>query len=510
MTTRSWIPAAAAAALATCSSPSTPPPADAGTDDAGSDDGSTDAGPLPAIVIEAPPAPPIGVPFPVVISTADGEPRSFGVTLEAAGELRDVMLYRGRGSASLVADGPGPLTLSARAGATEATMTVVPAERPRRSGSGDLKGANLEWNETSDIHLTADVLVSLESTLTIAAGTRILVDERVSLIVHGGVVAEGTAANPIVVTRAGSEPWGGLRVGAFARLDHVWFLAGGGDRSRAFGHSASQPVIFAEGGSLEMTGGGVIDSPGKALGADGAEVTLTDVLVSRCDTGGQMNDSRVTIRSSHFLEMPDSDGIADDDDNDGIYLEGVFTRAGRELSSLIEDTVFAAGEDDAIDHNGALLTVERAWIEGFAHEGLAASGSGEVTIQGSVIRYCGQGIEAGYGSPAVRVEHSLVTGCGSGLRYGDEYDWAVEGTLDVTGTIAVGNVRNVYDWVDAQGGPSDGAVTITCSFVDDPAWNDEGGNLAGVPTWDTNGCLEPDSPGSGAACDGTDVGPRCE
>ncbi|MBI2894373.1 MAG: right-handed parallel beta-helix repeat-containing protein [Deltaproteobacteria bacterium] len=489
--------------LAACSS------GDPAAPDASVDDGGDDAGSPVAVVIEAPAAPPIGAPFPVVIATADGAPRTLQVMLDAAGVSEQVTVYRGRGSSSLVADAAEPLTLWAGG----ETVTVTPVERPRRDLSGELEGADTEWDETRDVRLTADAAVPAGATLTIAAGTRILAVGRVSLTILGSLVARGTTQSPIIVTRAGAEPWGGLRLGrgANASLEHVWFLAGGGDVSLAFGHSASQPVVFAgAGASLEMTGGGVLDSPGKAFGADRAEVTLAGVLVSRCDTGGQLDDSLVTIRASHFLEIPDADGVAEDDDNDGIYLSGALERDGEEQTSTIRDTVFAGGEDDAIDHNGALLVVERAWIEGFAHEGIAASGSRSVTIADSVIRDCGQGIEAGYGSPSVRVEHSLVTGCETGLRYGDDYDWSVEGRLEVSGTIAAGNERNVYNWVNVLGGPVDGAVTIACSMVDDPAWDDRDGNLPGTPRWDAGGCLEPGSPGGGAACDGLDVGPRCE
>lgn len=61
---------------------------------------------------------------------------------------------------------------------------------------------------------------------------------------------------------------------------------------------------------------------------------------------------------------------------------------------------------------GATVTVHRTVIDGWAHEGVAASGGGGgsqtadqdvvlVLVKDSLIRACGQGIEAGYGYPQV-------------------------------------------------------------------------------------------------------------
>jgi hypothetical protein len=505
--------AAAIAPLAAC-----------GDSASGSSDGGTDAAPAPdAAPVEvplrlfAPPSPPIGAPFPIAISTADGSPASGIVTLQIGegGPTQTVALHRGRGSASAVASAAAPLLLSARAPGGEATLIVHPVTRPTRDLSGTLAGDDLLWRNDSDIHLTGETTVPLGATLDIAPGTRVLIDPRISLTVNGSLTALGSeedpSPSPILFTRAGDGPWGGIRLfaGATADLAGTWFLAGGGNDSLPFGHSASQPVLYAEGGAITMRRGGVIDSPGKAFGTAGARISLDGVLVSRCDTGGQLDDSLVAIEHSHFLEIPDADGVIADDDNDGIYIKGAFLLDGVPQPSVVRDSVFAVGEDDAIDHNEAALTIDRVWIEGFAHEGVAASEGRTVTITDSVIRDCDQGVEAGYGDPAVTVEHTLITGCNNGLRYGDSYDWEVAGSLTATGVIAVGNGHNVWNFVNTVGGPVEGAIAIECSMVDDPAWDGRDGNLSGIPDTTAEGCLAAGSPGAGAACDGSDVGPRC-
>ena len=315
----------------------------------------------------------------------------------------------------------------------------------------------------------------------------------------------------MVFASAGEQPWGGVRVlpGGSALIEHAWLGGGGGDSSRAFGHSDSQPVLWAERATVELRGGGIVDNVGKALGSDEARLTVRDALISRCDTGGQLNSTELLMERSHVLEMPDADGRFDDDDNDGIYLLSALAEAdGTIAPSIIRDSVFARGEDDAIDHNNAVVRIERVWIEGFRHEGLAASSGNSATIVDSVVRDCGQGIEAGYGTPTVEVDHCLLTGNDVGLRFGDSYDRDTNGTLSVRNTIAYGNRTNVRNYVNQIGGPLEGALTITCSLVDDPAYDEADGNLPGAPEGDllASGCAI--GPAAAAECDQPVPGPR--
>lgn len=464
---------------------------------------------VPALEIRTVAEPPVGSPFPVVVASADGSPFWGAVAFSVDGEPRALSLYRGLGSASTIADAPGPVRLEAGGAVRE----VVAATRAQRDLAGTLSEDDLVWDATADVRVTATTAVPVGAVLEIGAGARILVDAGVSIEVRGRVEVSGTEEEPVLFTRAGDAAWGGLRLleGGTARLEHTWFLAGGGDAALAFGHSSSQPVVFADGGELSMSGGGVIDAPGKAFGSRDAVVSLADVLVSRCDTGGEHVRSEVLIDRCWFLEMPDADGVLDDDDNDGTYLTGVLVVDGEEQLSRVVDSVFAVGEDDGIDHNDALVEVERTWFRGFAHEGVAASGGHSIRVSDSVVQSCEQGIEAGYGAPEVVVDHCLITGCDVGLRYGDSYDWEVSGTLEVKSSIAVGNQDNVHNFVNLLDGPAPDAVSISCSMVDDAEWDGVDGNLAGAPTWGEDGCLVPGSPGEGAACDGGDLGPlTCE
>lgn len=498
---------------------------DAASSDAAADaaaDGGASADPCaePATIahalrIEAPAEPPPGLPFTVAVSTASGAPVSADATLcldgAAAAELH---LYRGRGSAALSLPTTGEVTVRvAAAGDAFGERVLRVVERPSRTVSGTLGDAELSWPPSADVVVEGDLVVPVGSTLVIEAGTRVLLAENAALQIDGALRVRGSADDPVLFTRAGEPAWGGIRVsaGGSAELEHAWLTAGGGDDTRAFGHSNSQPVLFASESRLTMTGGGVVDNVGKAFGAELARVRLDGVLVSRCDTGGQLNASDVLLQNAHVLELPDADGRLDDDDNDGIYLSAVMLdAAGAPVESIIRDTVFALGEDDAIDHNNAQLRVERVWIEGFTHEGVAGSTGHRVLVRDSVVRGCEQGIEAGYGAPEVVVEHCLVTDNDVGLRFGDSYDDETTGTLTVSHTISLGNrSAEVRNHVNMIGGPSEGAIAIACSMVGGGEASTENGNAAGEPAGDyrTRGCAtgpDMDAPG----CDGTPPGPR--
>jgi len=460
--------------------------------------------PGPDVTVVAPVAP-VDAPFPVLL-TAD-TPLTATVTVALAGTEREVRLYRGRGSFVARADAAGalPLTLNG------APLTPLTAEaRPTRELSGALSGDELSWSAAADILVTGDVSVAAGDTLTIGAGTRVLVADAVNVEVSGAVKSLGTGAEPVLLTASG-DAWGGLRLlpGAVGELDETWLVAGGGDDAKRFGHSDSQPVVWVDAARLTMRGGGILDGPGKAFGSRDADITLGGVRVARCDTGGELENTMLVAERLHVSEIPDGDGVADDDDNDGVYLRGARIVAGEAAESVLRDCVFAVGEDDGIDHNEALVRVERAWIEGFRHEGVAASNGRRITIVDSVVKGCEQGIEAGYGAPEVVVERCIVTGNGVGVRFGDSYDWGDDGTLSVTASVVYGNVADVRNFSRALDGPKPEAVTVSCSVVGDPTWVDVSGNVAGPPEgrW-TDGCAT--GPALSAdSCPGLSVGPTC-
>lgn len=503
MTARARLAAALALACSACAAGPVAPAAD-GRDGAALDAPPPldSAAPPPAFALHAPtPAP--GAPWPLVLSAA--EPLTATVTLRVGDADHAVRLYRGRGSVTVRAGAEGPVAIAVD-GAPLAALEVV--ARPRRPLSGALAGADLAWDAERDVYLEASATVPAGATLVIAAGTRVFVAAGANLDVRGALRSEGSAERPVLFAPTG-EAWGGVALdGGPSALAWTWFVGGGADAGRRFGHSASQPVVWVS-GALGMVGGGVLDSPGKAFGARGASVTLEGVTVARCDTGGELDTTALEATGLHVSEIPDADGRAEDDDNDGIYLVAAWPPAGDAARAVLRDAVFAVGEDDAIDHNGVALRVERAWIAGFAHEGVAASSGGRVEIVDSVIAGCGQGVEAGYGAPEVVVERSVVHGCGVGLRFGDSYTWEAAGSLAAAGVVLHGNGRDVWNFARGRGGPREGAIAVACSVVDDPAWVGVAGNVAGPPggAW-AEGCASGPALDAGV-CGLERAGPVC-
>jgi hypothetical protein len=421
--------------------------------------------------------------------------------------MPDLTLYRGQGSGVLpgVEAGEHDLVLLYEDEALSKTVEVLDIERATHSGLVP------EQNWAADvIHHVTDAL-SIDGALRIAPGTAVVIAPGANIEVSGAITAQGTEEYPIVFTSESEAPWGGVRLIGHetSELSHVFLTHGGGDTSKFFGHSDSQPLIRIKAGRLNMNSGAIVDSPGKAFGCTTARLELEDVLVARVDTGGELDRCALELHNGHISEIPDGDGLAEDDDNDGIYLLGVYLD-GNEMPvrSLISDSFFFMGEDDGIDHNDAFVRVERTWIEGFAHEGIAASVGNSISVVDSVIRGCDQGVEAGYGSPTVEVDHCLITDNNTGIRFGDSYDWETDGSLTVSHTVSVNNETNVRNFLNSTGAPHPSGLNIACSMVDDADWDEVANNASGVPVI-TQGCVEADL--MAQPCDGKVPGPKaCE
>lgn len=377
-----------------------------------------------------------------------------------------------------------------------------------RSVGGDLTSAeDLNWDSLEVIVVTRSIKVPTGSELRIAPGVLVLVNTGANIEIDGRLLIAGGVRLPVVFMC--SDPagfWGGIYLdGGIAEIDNCLLTDGGGDDSRAFGHSNSQPVIGGRNSEIYARGMAVVDNRGKAFGFERSEISLSECLIQRCDTGGEFAACKVVVDDCWFLDMPSDDDIPADDDNDGIYLNGVRNAD----TSFIRDSYFVTGKDDAIDHNGALAVINNCIIEDFDNEGVAASSSQYVRIENCFITNCEQGVEAGYGAPFVEINHCTIYRCETGIRFGDWYNWGCYGHIVVTNSLSIENsLFNVRNFDVLTNSPVAGAIGITFSIVNDSTFDSGKGCLVGTPRIDEFGVLlaTPHQPGRRAGNDSTDMG----
>ena len=468
------------------------------------------------LALIAPVTIPDGVPVPLVVRvTENGKPAwwTYGMfSLDfGAGEAAQIRVTRGMGSATVDLSGLGEHEFVVGGEGLSGKATVMVDESMQsREVSGVLEGADLNWGPDEVLYAAADIEIPAGETLVIGEGTVVLLGHKANLLVQGEVLSVGSAVKPVLFTAGdAAKPWGGIiHDGSVGEYLHTFFSSGGGDSVKKFGHSNSQAVLFVKAGHLTLKNVYLLDNVGKGLGSDKGQLSVEDSLISRCDTGGELKYSIASFYRTWFLEMPSDDGVPDDDDNDGIYLAKPHAdTAADEPSAVVEECVFAIGKDDGIDHNGSQVVVKSSFIEGFHHEGIACSNGGFVNAVDTLVMGCQQGIEAGYGAPEVTVDHCTLVDNEVGLRMGDSYSDPIEGTLTVTNSISVSNSEhNVWDFSNRVDGPKPGQVSISHSMVDQDDYDGQDGNLPGLPVFDSSYHLEADSPGTGAASDGSDMG----
>ncbi len=463
----------------------------------------------------------------------DGEDRAyqgysgdFVLTLARDGEainqnLPNVVMRRGVGSVTLPPlDVAGEwvvgvwLNITDAAPIAEARVQVEESPGARIFVGGTLSSAeDLRWGADERVEIRNSLVVAEGQTLVIEAGVQVRLDTNVNIDVQGEIIAEGTPQNPVVFAPINAEAaWGGVFHAGNGTYSSVLFVSGGNDASRAFGHSGSQPILFAgAGASLSLDGCALQDSPGKGVGSDSAvAVNLIDTLITRTDTGAEIVDTPLVMRGVHLLDFPTlPPAPADADDNDALYLMAR-TPFDPSIQSTITDTVISHGADDGFDHNGATVRAERLWIDTFAHECIAASSGGTLTVSDSLLQHCDQGLEAGYGAPLVEADHLLILNNGTGVRFGDSYDWADEGRLTVRDSVIAHSGREAF--LNFRLGPQGPApaewINLHHCLLDDASYSTapETFNLQAIPELGPDWRLKPGTPGTDAASDGGDAG----
>jgi len=410
--------------------------------------------------IIAPAEYPMGLEIPVVARVQDDSGNRLGINgVISAVDFQDqpLQLLRGVGSVFLPAAAePNIISYAAEIHAPQTPRQItIEAATAWQTISEDIT-ASADWGENARIHisgLSGDLLTIVSSaTLTIGAGSVIIIDPNIEIAVQGNLVVNGTTERPVVFTaRDRAVPWGGLLfesnlsrgelTGAIftsSGADSKWFSNNPGHGSS---HRKDQCLFYLSGGAhVTLTDCYLVDNYGQAGHGENSYLTMTGCLVQKCTTIGQYNGGEVIFEDCALIEFPSAAAAYNDGDNDAMYL----TNGTHSLT----DCLIGWALDDGIDAGGSSrgsVTVTNCWFESCYHEGMALSGPKNIYINDSVFLNCGQGIECGYDAPDVNAVNCLCTSNMVGARFGDNYDWNYDnGFLTVADSFLLFNNRDIW------------------------------------------------------------------
>ncbi len=439
----------------------------------------------PAAVIDAqqalfvvPQQIPAGVNLPVVARLATdasgliAKVNATALTYEPGGATMTHRLYRGAGAGqfpAFAAGGAKTLALGFTGG-VKATRSVQVVAAPAWTTLSGSVAAPVNVPPNSFLHINGSLTVTAAGSLTIGAGTVVKLDTGADVEVLGTMSVNGTTAAPVLFypATAGAR-WGGIWVyGTAGDLDMTGaILTGACEQSNWLsvaphnfgGHHADQPVITFSGlastTTLTLTDTYIIDNvPGQAFHGESSNITLTRCIVQRATTGGQIDNGRVRVVDSHFVEINLDNGIFEDDDNDGLYMTGGTNEMIRSVWSNCKDDGCDAGSGP-----GGTMTIDSCWYDSCWHEAMAWSCDGSpsrvVNITNTVSINSGQGVECGFGGSTTGPQIT-ATGClfmenAVGARFGDNYDWDYPGHLTVRNSTVINNLRDVWGMNWASG-----------------------------------------------------------
>ena len=392
------------------------------------------------------PAAPLDLAIPMVV-VLEGELTLSDSYLDAAIASVGFRIKRGVGSVQIP---PLGSDYDVTIGQANFQLHIQNMDAPPQNLSGELS-ADLDVPAGSYLHIPADLTITEGVTVRIDSGCFFTVAPEINIHNNGTVVLNGTAGAPVTFTCSVEDAfWGGFignSSGNRIEASHTIFSKSGfhtgGDY--AYGHAGRQALFYSENGELKLDHCYMIDHIGQIFYPLSCTLDLSDCLVQRVKTGGQMNQSELLMNRCVFTDFPDDSDNYRDEDNDGLYLN--------ECNASISNSVFMYAKDDGLDSGasgGGEVYINNCRFEANYHEGAALS-SGSTVIKlhhfrNSVFTNNGQGLELGYSSPNHQV---IADSCtfyrnGVGIRFGDCYDWGnYRGYIHVQNSFSLEN--NYYD-----------------------------------------------------------------
>jgi hypothetical protein len=405
-----------------------------------------------------------------------------GATARANGSLvaaghPSIVLKRGVGSGFLAANNPvGALnyTPSIQDVQTNKLINIEPAPA-WTTVNGTLNGATV-WSAGSRIRAISHLNVPAGASLTIEAGTIVLLNPGVNITNSGTITINGSVGQPVVfMPLSRSQPWGGFFMRSSSGVINATgtiFTGSGADPNGGPGHRPEQCLFLVDSTPrLSLTDSAAIYLAGQFGHAyNGGTFQLTRFLLQRATTGGEYTGASFTVNDSAFIEFPDDSSNFVDGDNDALYFVSG--------SHAFTNTLFGWTKDDGVDSGGSgygPLTYQSCWFESTFHEGNSLSGYKNVLARDTVYMDCGQGIENGYDGPTNRMEHCLFLANEVGMRHGDNYPdiGNYNGRETATNSLALFNDRDVFgfNWHSGTGNGwtnATGQMTIVGNWLSAP------------------------------------------
>jgi hypothetical protein len=325
--------------------------------------------------------------------------------------------------------------------------------QPAMELSGELNTHTL-IPENASVRITGDLHVGSGASLTVNAGSVILIDEAVNIENEGPITFNGTLNNPILVTCSdGDKYWGGFISNgnpAEIQAEYSFFCRSGyhdtGDYE-TWGHAQRQALFYCNNSSLRLKNCFMLDHIGQVFYPTDATLELESILIQRVKTSGQLNYTNATIRNSIFSDFPDDSYEFRDEDNDALYING--------SNVTIDRCTFMFAKDDGMDSGGnagGTVSVTNSRFESCFHEGSSLSSGGEVvknhTFFNCIFYNCGQGLELGFSSPnhSVHADSCQFLDNYIGIRFGDNYDWSTtNGQMYISNSVSLHNGKDIWN-----------------------------------------------------------------
>jgi hypothetical protein len=391
-----------------------------------------------------------------------------------------------------------------------------------------LEGTSTSWSGV--IRVTNDVIVPFGHTLTLEAGTLVLLEGVTNgvvandISVNGALMSLGTEDQPVTVTCAQADlryRWGQIRHNNSQPSVYRATTITRGGRAFGEGHTGTAPVLRCLGSRVRFESCNLTDfaeaapssaefgRPGKILQASfGSDVLFDNCLLARARMGPELSASALLMTNSGIMEMIGTN------DSDGLFLD----RQQPGQSILVTHSVLAEGGDDGIDTLNAVFTVEECIIRGWRNPFEDSKGisleAGEARIRRSLLVDNAIGISGkGPNGATVRADIDHCTILSANYAVGVTNKSGTTPIVDFRITNSI--LRGVVDSVFTQYDPA--SIRLSFCNVGEP-WPGQG-NIMADPTFvnpaghdyhlqPSSPCIDAGDPQAGIDPDGsrTDIG----